>query len=285
MRHWLLFCALIVELLASVGCRTTGAGNPPVYKIRIESGDTLASIATKYDTTWDKIARLNGLGKGKTLKVGSVIRVLPGPGGLVFSREDSGGMFSNRTRTKTPGKSASIKSESDQGAEAEFQEEDFPEVEAEDATPDGSEPTKRRRGLLFDEGARGAGLEWPVNGELSSKFGKRGRKFHSGLDIRAMRGTTVLAAGAGEVEFAGRQNGYGRVVIIRHAKLKTLYAHLNRIDVKEGDSVDHGTEVGEVGTSGNANGPHLHFEVRNLKGQALDPLSVMAQEKLISSAH
>src|SRR5688500_18145520 len=87
MRHnFMLYAAMIRAIAlsgASAGCRTTGGGDPPVYRIRIESGDTLASLATKYETTWEKIARLNGMSVGKALKIGAVVRVIPGPGGYV----------------------------------------------------------------------------------------------------------------------------------------------------------------------------------------------------------
>lgn len=122
----------------------------------------------------------------------------------------------------------------------------------------------------------------PVAGVQSSGYGyrrdpirQRRRKFHKGLDFRAPRGTPVHAAGPGVVEVARRKGSYGRLVIISHgAGLETRYAHLQRIDVKEGEFVPAGALVGTVGSTGRSTGPHLHFEVRRY-GEALDPREAM----------
>jgi murein DD-endopeptidase MepM/ murein hydrolase activator NlpD len=105
---------------------------------------------------------------------------------------------------------------------------------------------------------------WPVAGQVSSRFGTRGKRPHEGIDIRAPRGTPVRAAEAGRVIHSGGGLGaYGKVVIIKHAgRYSTVYAHHDRIRVSKGAFVEKGDVVGSVGTSGNASGPHLHFEVR-----------------------
>jgi murein DD-endopeptidase MepM/ murein hydrolase activator NlpD len=87
------------------------------------------------------------------------------------------------------------------------------------------------------------------------------------------------------VEFAGWQHGYGNVVIIKHAKLKTLYAHLRRIFVSTRDQVARLEEIGVSGRSGRATGPHLHFEVRDANGDSIDPLAVIDGRQLLSSRH
>lgn len=116
-------------------------------------------------------------------------------------------------------------------------------------------------------------LQWPIARNkcwLSAGFGSRRRpngqwEFHSGLDMAAPRGTPVYAAADGVIEQAGRAGGYGNVVVIRHtAQVKTRYAHLSKIVVKEGTRVAQGEMVGKVGATGNVrgkNGVHLHFEV------------------------
>lgn len=86
---------------------------------------------------------------------------------------------------------------------------------------------------------------------------------HNGIDYSAPTGTPVRNVGDGVVDFAGRQNGYGNVVIVRHAGGKeTLYAHLSRVDVRKGQRVEQGQRIGAVGATGWATGPHLHFEFR-----------------------
>lgn len=97
---------------------------------------------------------------------------------------------------------------------------------------------------------------------------------HNGVDYAAPEGTPVKTVGEGTVEFAGRQSGYGNVVQVEHAGGKsTLYAHLSRIDVKQGERVTQGRVLGAVGRTGWATGPHLHFEFR-VNGQFQDPLSI-----------
>ena len=97
---------------------------------------------------------------------------------------------------------------------------------------------------------------------------------HRGVDYSAPSGTAVRTVGDGVVEFAGWQNGYGNVVKVQHGKERsTLYAHLSRIDVRQGQAVEQGQRVGAVGATGWATGPHLHFEFQ-VKGQHMDPLSI-----------
>lgn len=109
---------------------------------------------------------------------------------------------------------------------------------------------------------------------------------HRGVDYGAPTGTPVRVVGEGTVEFAGWQNGYGNVVQVDHGgERSTLYAHLNRIEVRKGEAVEQGQRIGTVGTTGWSTGPHLHFEFR-LKGQHQDPQSLAkaAQPLTLDSA-
>jgi murein DD-endopeptidase MepM/ murein hydrolase activator NlpD len=97
---------------------------------------------------------------------------------------------------------------------------------------------------------------------------------HRGVDYAAPSGTPVRVVGDGVVEFAGWQNGYGNVVIVRHANNRsTLYAHLSRIDVRKGQVLAQGQHLGAVGATGWATGPHLHFEF-HVDGEYRDPLTL-----------
>ena len=130
---------------------------------------------------------------------------------------------------------------------------------------------------------RKALLRTPIDGaRLTSGYGKRKHpingytKMHRGVDFGAATGTPIVAAGGGVVEAAGWNGGYGRYVRIRHkGKYATAYAHMKGIakSVKKGKRVRQGQIIGYVGASGNATGPHLHYEVlRN--GRQMNPLSV-----------
>jgi murein DD-endopeptidase MepM/ murein hydrolase activator NlpD len=113
---------------------------------------------------------------------------------------------------------------------------------------------------------------------INSRFGHRklsgeAARAHQGVDIAAPTGVKVLAAAGGVVTAAGRDEGYGNYVEIRHANgLRSFYAHLSRIDpsVRAGARVTGGATVGRVGSTGHSTGPHLHFEVRQ-SGRRLDP--------------
>jgi len=117
---------------------------------------------------------------------------------------------------------------------------------------------------------------------VSSSFGVRMHPFlqtwraHQGVDYAAAAGTRVRAVGDGVVEFAGRQGGYGNMVIVRHdSQVTTAYAHLNAFGrgVRSGARIAQGDTVGLVGQTGWATGPHLHYEFR-MAGAARNPLSV-----------
>ena len=114
-------------------------------------------------------------------------------------------------------------------------------------------------------------LSLPIDARATDGFGPRGSGFHTGIDYPAPRGTPVTAARAGVVRMAGWLPGYGKVVVLRHEQeVTTLYAHLSRIMVDPGRAVARGAVVGLVGRTGDATGPHLHFEVR-VGGAAVDP--------------
>lgn len=110
----------------------------------------------------------------------------------------------------------------------------------------------------------------PVKGEILSKFGRRGRRMHTGTDIRLNSGDTVRCAFDGRVRLAKRFSGYGNLVLVRHNNgLETIYAHLKAIKVKVDQPVKAGDLVGLGGRTGRATCNHLHFETR-LFGEPFD---------------
>lgn len=130
--------------------------------------------------------------------------------------------------------------------------------------------------------AGGVAFMWPLDGPITSYFGPRDGGFHPGIDIDGETGDPVLAAASGRVAYAGTINGYGNAVIINHGHgLATLYGHLSRIDVHDGQRVTIGAVVGAVGCTGNCTGSHLHFEVR-LNGVPVDPLPYLPGGRLWS---
>jgi len=119
---------------------------------------------------------------------------------------------------------------------------------------------------------------------VSSKFGQRFHpiykrwKHHDGVDYAAPRGTPVWAIAAGTVISAGWGNGYGNYVCVRHDNgSESRYGHLHRFFVRKGQRVKQKDRIGLVGTTGDATGPHLHFEFRTTKGKLADPLTLQAK--------
>lgn len=107
---------------------------------------------------------------------------------------------------------------------------------------------------------------------------------HLGVDYAASTGTPVRTVADGVVEFAGVQNGYGNMVVVKHPNNhSTVYAHLSQIQVATGQNVQQGNYVGQVGATGWATGPHLHFEFR-VNGVHRDPLSLIRQSEPVSIA-
>lgn len=104
---------------------------------------------------------------------------------------------------------------------------------------------------------------------------------HLGTDFAAPRGTPARTVGDGVVEFAGAQNGYGNVVIMRHRdNIQTVYAHLSKVLVRRGQQVNQGENVGLVGSTGWATGPHLHFEIR-VNGVQKNPMTMAQRSQTI----
>ncbi len=197
---------------------TAGApGGTDSYRVR--PGDTLYSLARRFETTVDALLAANNLQSPTELRAG-VALTLP---------------------RSTPGAAPPSAAPAP------------PPTVARPAPPP---PTGVRA-------VRSYPLTWPVQGAISSRFGRRDGRPHDGIDISAPANTPVRAAAAGEVLFAGERGSYGNLLLIRHdGGLITVYAHNARLLVRKGQKVSRGQMIARVGQSGNASGPHLHFEVR-----------------------
>jgi murein DD-endopeptidase MepM/ murein hydrolase activator NlpD len=124
------------------------------------------------------------------------------------------------------------------------------------------------------------GYIWPANGLLSSGYGWRWGRMHNGIDIAGPVGTPIFAAASGVVTYAGwNSGGYGNLVEIEHPDGSfTIYAHNHRILVQEGQEVDQGEQVAEMGSTGFSTGPHLHFEIHPSGEGAVNPIAYLPGE-------
>jgi murein DD-endopeptidase MepM/ murein hydrolase activator NlpD len=121
------------------------------------------------------------------------------------------------------------------------------------------------------------GFIWPTRGVITSGYGWRWGRMHQGIDIANAVGSPVDAAADGVVEYAGwNSGGYGNMIDIRHADGSlTRYGHLNAVLVREGQRVQQGQQIGEMGSTGYSTGPHLHFEVHPAHQGAVNPISYL----------
>jgi murein DD-endopeptidase MepM/ murein hydrolase activator NlpD len=114
-----------------------------------------------------------------------------------------------------------------------------------------------------DARVSGSGVAWPANGTVTSGFGYRWGALHAGLDIANGVGTPIRAARGGTIILAGWNGGYGNCIVIDHGGgFSTLYGHMSRLRATEGQTVKQGQLIGDMGSTGNSTGPHLHFETR-----------------------
>lgn len=143
-------------------------------------------------------------------------------------------------------------------------------------TPDGAAGPATLRALDTPAPRSPVRLRPPVMAAVGDRFGPRWNVFHAGVDFPAAAGAPVRAAGFGTVVTAGFDaSGWGNMVVVGHRfGLRTLYAHLATIAVSPGQAIGVGQQIGTVGATGRASGPHLHFELL-LRGANVDPLSAL----------
>ena len=116
----------------------------------------------------------------------------------------------------------------------------------------------------------------PLKGEITSRFGIREStnpivtRNHTGIDIAANEDTIFIASMEGTVELVSSEGDLGNHIKITNGEVATVYAHCSKIYVKEGEKINQGQKIGEVGQTGNATGPHLHFEIKK-DGRYVDP--------------
>lgn len=149
--------------------------------------------------------------------------------------------------------------------------------------------TDEAKDYINGDGKYSGKLRWPLNidGHITSYFGKRPQPipgastYHQAIDIAAPAGTDILAADGGTIIHAGWYGTGGNSVIIKHKDgLETHYYHMldNSIRVKKGQKVSKGQHIGDVGSSGNSSGNHLHFGVKS-NGKFVNPLKYVSQKK------
>ena len=125
------------------------------------------------------------------------------------------------------------------------------------------------------KGVSTSGYIWPLGGAITSYYGPRWGRMHTGIDIDGTSGQPIVASKAGRVIVASYYGGYGNAVVVDHGGgVTTLYGHMSGFNVSNGQSVSQGAVLGYVGCTGSCTGDHLHFEVR-VNGSPQDPLNYL----------
>ena len=139
-------------------------------------------------------------------------------------------------------------------------------------------------GFAWSYEGTGRRFSIPVNGWVTSSFGERkgpmgsGEEFHPGLDIAQEEGTTVRSPASGVVLFKDRTPDYGNYVIVYHGLgISSLFAHLDQVEVVEGQSISRNDPIGTIGLTGLTTAPHLHYEAREF-GHPVDPKTVFGNQ-------
>lgn len=244
---------IIFIAISLVSCSATSYKAPvvdaqpiPSHRIRthhVAPGETLYSIALRYDLDYKKLSEINGLGGDFRISPGQVLS-------LDTSARSVGAKPSKAARRTSPAK---------KNAQSVVRKNQTPSVSAP------SSPVKASTSLKWN---------WPVKGEVLETFQANGG-LNKGIDIRGKLGEPVLAAADGEVVYSGSGlRGYGKLVIVKHNdQFLSAYAHNRVLVVAEGDKVKAGQKIAEVGFSG-TNTAKLHFEIR-VDGKPVDPLGYL----------
>ncbi|MEJ8552761.1 LysM peptidoglycan-binding domain-containing M23 family metallopeptidase [Tepidibacter sp. Z1-5] len=252
-------------------------GTDEMQKYTVKDGDNLWNISRKYNLSMDNIQKANPQIDIEKLHIDQEINItVPKsylnvrvtsvaaydekiPYNIVY--EETASLYKGDKKVKTEGKEGSKKITAEvtringQVNSTNVLEEEIVEDAQDKIVLKG---TKKKPTYI----ASGA-FSNPTRGTLSSKYGRRWGKNHTGIDIAAPKGTPIKASDGGTVVFAGTQNGYGKLIIINHNNgYKTYYGHCSSLVATKGQKVAKGDVVAKVGSTGRSTGNHLHFEVR-----------------------
>ncbi len=242
---------------------------PPPREVVVQAGDTLYGVARRHRVPMAEVARVNNLAPPYVIRVGQRLRL---PDGATVAAVGPGAGAAIRTETLPPPASSGAPSVSPPGTTPSAGPPGAPAPAATTASLPPAFEAPPRSGRFF---------EWPVKGEVISRFGPKSSGLRNdGINISAPRGTPVRAAEGGVVAYAGNElRGFGNLILVRHADgWVTAYAHAEEILVRRGERVERGQEIARVGRSGGVADPQLHFEIRK-GGEPVDPIAHMAERR------
>ena len=250
------------------------------YEVR--NGDTLSEVAEHCGIPMSELAEANGLNRPYTLRVGQRLD-MPRPPVHVVQRGEN--LYRIGLRYNIPFQQLAAHN----GIRAPYELEVGQQIRlpigaravnasaSDRSSTNTSRNTRNARVERTEPAANAPRFDWPIRGRVISSFGRTsegGR--NDGINIEVRHGAEIRAAAAGQVVYAGGElDGYGQLVLIRHANgYVTAYAHNSQLLVRESDQVERGQVIARAGSTGTVDSPQLHFEIRR-GGTPVDPLGLL----------
>lgn len=236
-----------------------------ISEYEVASGDTIASIASRFNITTETILWANDLSKNSAIRVGQKLAILPVSGVSYKIRSgDTIGEISEKFHISQ--KELSEFNDLTDGMLRVGETIIIPGGKLTATITSSSDTASSKLIVKVQTTTTDGYFSKPVVGGIKTQ----GVHGHNGVDIAASMGTPILAARQGYVSLVrggdGWNGGYGNYVVITHDNgIQTLYAHMSAIDVLQGENVTRGQKVGAMGNTGESTGVHLHFEVRGAK--------------------
>jgi len=266
---------------ADVSNSTVEPAETTTYKVK--PGDTLTSLARRFQTDVKTLARINRIKDPHNLKIGKELNIVKTSGSVHQVENDQ-----IEGENEVEGTTITWKDIAD---EYQVSLDHIKCLEANtSSTPQAGElfiitKETEQNQRDFKQLSRSAAatvenpsFKWPLEGKITSPYGPRSSGFHYGLDIAANQGAPIVAAAEGEVTYASSKGNYGLLVEIDHGNgWKSRYGHNNHIKVNVGEKINAGDTISTVGITGNATGPHLHFEIWN-DGKRKDPKAYLPEK-------
>ncbi len=299
------YLALLLLLFVTCGCNSGGipllnygadtwwGGSTPDY-VTVRKGDTLYSIARRYDVPIRELIETNNLRPPYSLRIGQMLRMpdakyhVVAKGDTLYNISKSYNVdmrqlsrtnnlrepftLSIGQRLLLPGSIVTKTTASPQNAKT-------PAGKKVSSYQKSVRQKTTRKSVSYGTPVqkRSSKFAWPVRGTVISKFGviAKGRN-NDGINIKAPLGTAVKAADAGTIAYAGNElKGFGNLILIKHSGgWITAYAHNDRLLVRKGQKVRKGEKIATVGSTGGVSSPQLHFEIRAGK-KAVNPLGYL----------
>ena len=272
-------------------------GTEKAEKYTVKQGDTISTIAEQFGLTSKEIYEMNPNLEGEFINIGDVLTVKTNKPLLTIATEEvltetqsvayqttyenDQSLYKGQSKVTQTGQNGqkelrySIKKENGRIIEKKLLEEKVVKAPVNQIVKKGTKVRQATKATV----SRGSGsYSWPtIGGYVSSSYGTRWGRAHTGIDIARVSNPTIKAADSGRVSYVGWKNGYGKSIIIDHGNgVSTWYTHLSAYSVSAGSNVSRGQSIGTIGSTGDTTGINLHFEVR-VNGSPQNPLNYISR--------